>query len=139
MTDFVEMPLLPESDASDGGRFDYSVAGSVRRAFESAATRLENYVRIRRAQIDVEAGRRVEVDSGETFSTCPIPEIAGLGRTLRRWRQAFLAYFTTHRANNGGTEAINGIIELHRRLARGYRNRRNYRLRMLLAVGGLEQ
>lgn len=41
------------------------------------------------------------------------------------------------RANNGGTEAINGIIELHRRLARGYRNRENYRLRMLLAAGGL--
>ncbi len=57
----------------------------------------------------------------------------------RRWRQVFLAYFTTHRANNGGTVAINGIIERHRRLARGYRNRRNYRLRMLLAAGGLEQ
>ena len=39
--------------------------------------------------------------------------------------------------SNGGTEAINGIIELHRRLARGYRNRDNYRLRMLLAAGGL--
>ena len=50
---------------------------------------------------------------------------------------AFLAYFTTSRANNGGTEAINGIIELHRRLARGFRNRENYRLRMLLAAGGL--
>ncbi|WP_146067416.1 DUF6531 domain-containing protein [Arthrobacter sp. SX1312] len=42
MTEFVEMPLLPESDASNGGRFSYGVAGSVRRAFESAATRLEN-------------------------------------------------------------------------------------------------
>lgn len=73
----------------------------------------------------------------ESFHTCPIPEVARLGRTLRRWRQAFLAYFTTDRANNGGTEAINGIIELHRRLARGYRNFDNYRLRMLLAAGGL--
>ena len=45
---------------------------------------------------------------------------------------------TTGRANNGGTEAVNGIIELHRRLARGYRNRDNYRLRMLLAAGGLK-
>jgi transposase len=50
----------------------------------------------------------------ESFHTCPIPEIARLGRTLRAWRQQFLAYFTTGRANNGGTEAINGIIELHR-------------------------
>ena len=73
----------------------------------------------------------------DRFHTCPIPEIARLGRTLRRWRSAFLAYFTTNRANNGGTEAVNGIIELHRRLARGYRNRHNYRLRMLLAAGGL--
>jgi hypothetical protein len=74
----------------------------------------------------------------ESFHTCPIPEVARLGRTLRRWRDAFLAYFTTDRANNGGTEAVNGIIELHRRIARGYRNRDNYRLRMLLVTGGLD-
>ncbi len=72
------------------------------------------------------------------FHTCPVPEIARLGRTLRRWKDAFLAYFTTGRSNNGGTEAINGIIELHRRLARGYRNLTNYRLRLLLAAGGLK-
>ena len=51
--------------------------------------------------------------------------------------QAFLAYFTTGGANNGGTEAINGLIELHRRVARGFRNKQNYRLRMLLIGGGL--
>jgi hypothetical protein len=38
---------------------------------------------------------------------------------------------------NGGTEAINGIIELHRRIARGFRNPTNYRLRMILAAGKL--
>jgi hypothetical protein len=31
--------------------------------------------------------------------------------------KAFLAYFDTGRANNGGTEAVNGLIELHRRVA----------------------
>ena len=36
------------------------------------------------------------------------------------------------------TEAINGIIELGRRIARGYRNPTNYRLRMLLIAGGLD-
>ena len=56
--------------------------------------------------------------------------------TLRRWRAAFLAYFTTGRSSNGGTEAANGIIQLHRRLARAYRDRHNHRLRMLLAAGG---
>lgn len=88
-------------------------------------------------QKDLTERRRIAEEVIGTFHTCPIPEIARLGPTLRRWRVAFLAYFTTKRANNGGTEAINRIIELHRRLARGYRNRRNYRLRMLLAAGGL--
>ena len=72
-----------------------------------------------------------------TFPGCPIPEIARLGKTLRTWRTAFLAYFETRGASNGGTEAINGLIELHRRIARGFRNRHNYRLRMLLIGGGL--
>ena len=89
-------------------------------------------------QKDLAEGRRIAEQVVDTFHTCPIPEIARLGRTLRRWRSAFLAYFTTSRANNGGTEAINGIIELHRRLARGYRNLTNYRLRMLLVAGGLK-
>ncbi|WP_444919248.1 ISL3 family transposase [Microbacterium testaceum] len=86
---------------------------------------------------DLAEGRRIAEKVVDSFHSCPIPEIARLGRTLRRWRDAFLAYFTTSRANNGGTEAINDIIELHRRLARGFRNRDNYRLRMLLAAGGL--
>jgi len=72
-----------------------------------------------------------------SLPSCPIPEIARLGRTLRRWKDQFLAYFTTDRANNGGTEAINGIIETHRRIARGFRNPGNYRLRMILVGGGL--
>jgi transposase len=49
------------------------------------------------------------------------------------------AYFDTAGANNGGTKAINGLIELHRRIARGFKNRDNYRLRMLLVGGGLDK
>jgi len=82
-------------------------------------------------------GRKIAITALDAFPTCPIPEIARLGRTLRAWREQFLAYFTTGRANNGGTEAINGIIELHRRIARGFRNPANYRLRMILAAGRL--
>jgi transposase len=37
--------------------------------------------------------------------------------------------------SNGGTEAINGIIKLHRRVARGFPNPRNYRLRMISVTG----
>jgi transposase len=75
----------------------------------------------------------------ETFPTCPVTEIARLGRTLRQWKTAFLAYFDTGRASNGGTGAINGLIELHRRIARGFTNRDNYRLRKLLIGRGLDQ
>lgn len=56
---------------------------------------------------------------------------------MKQWRDAFLAYFDTGRANNGGTEAINELIELHQRVAHGSRNRDRYRLRMLLIGGGL--
>ncbi len=82
-------------------------------------------------------GRKIAVRVVESFPSCPIPEIARRGRTLRRWREAFLAHFDTAGASNDGTEAINGLIELHRRIARGFRNRDNYRLRMLLIGGGL--
>ena len=82
-------------------------------------------------------GRRVAEKILASFPTCPVPEIARLGRTLNQWRDAFLGYFTTSGANNGGTEAINGLIELARRVARGFRDPDNYRLRMLLIGGGL--
>ena len=73
-----------------------------------------------------------------TFVSCPIGEIARHGRTLRQWNTTYLGYFTTERPNNGGTQTINGVIELHQRIARSYRNRDNYRLRMLLLAGGLD-
>jgi transposase len=41
-----------------------------------------------------------------TFPTCPIPEVARLGRTLRAWRAQVLAYFDTDGVSDGGTEAI---------------------------------
>ena len=62
---------------------------------------------------DLRQGKKIALQVLESFHTCPVAEIARLGRTLRSWREQFLAYFTTGRANNGGTEAINGIIELH--------------------------
>ncbi|MBC9956184.1 ISL3 family transposase [Yimella sp. cx-51] len=83
------------------------------------------------------AGRRVAERILDTFTSCPIREVARLGRTLKQWRTEFLGYFDTHGASNGGTEAMNGLIELHRRIARGFHNRDNYRLRMLLIGGGL--
>ena len=83
-------------------------------------------------------GQRLAARLIKRLPACPIPEIARLGRTLRKWKDAFLAYFDTDGASNGPTEAINGIIELGRRTARGYRNPTNYQLRMPLITGGLD-
>ena len=84
------------------------------------------------------AGRATAQKILDTSASCPIPEVARLGKTLTQWRSEFLGYFETNGASNGGTEAINGLIELHRRIARGFNNRDNYRLRMLLIEGGLD-
>jgi transposase len=82
------------------------------------------------------AGRSIADKVIASFPSCPIPEVARLGRTLRAWRTQILAYFATGGVSNGGTEAINGIIEKTRRLGHGYRNFTNYRLRILLAANG---
>jgi transposase len=71
-----------------------------------------------------------------SFPSCPIPEVSRLGRTLKQWKAAILAYFDTRGASNGPTEAINDVIETTRRIARGFRNFTNYRIRCLLAAGG---
>lgn len=71
----------------------------------------------------------------EVLHTCPIPQLARLGRTLRAWRRELLAYFDTDGASNGPTEATNLVIEKNRRTAHGYRNFDNYRLRLLLHSG----
>ena len=83
-----------------------------------------------------EKGRELATRLLETLHTCPIPEVARLGRSLRQWRAEILAYFATGGVSNGGTEAINGVIEKTRRIAHGFRNFTNYRLRILLAADG---
>lgn len=81
-------------------------------------------------------GREIAIKVLDSFHTCPIPEVARLGRTLRSWRAQILAYFDTHGVSNGGTEAINLIIEKVRRLAHGFKDFDHYRLRILLAADG---
>jgi transposase len=91
--------------------------------------------------LDPAVGRRLAEDVIATFPTCPVPEIARLGRTLRAWRAHVLARFDTAltgagRVSNGGTEAVNLLIEKVRRLAHGFRTFDHYRLRILLAASG---
>jgi hypothetical protein len=49
-------------------------------------------------------GRAIATKVLESFPTCPVAKIARLGRTQRAWKKQFLAYFTTSRASNGGTQ-----------------------------------
>src|SRR5215207_6292300 len=81
-------------------------------------------------------GREIAMRVLDSFHTCPIPEVARLGRTLRAWKAQVLAYFDTSGVSNGGTEAINLIIEKVRRLAHGFKNFDHYRLRIMLAADG---
>src|SRR4029453_4013111 len=69
--------------------------------------------------------------AGERPPPAPPCQTAGaprLGRTLRAWRPQLLASFSTNGVSNGGTEAINLIIEKTRRLAHGLRNYSHSRL-----------
>jgi len=69
---------------------------------------------------------------------CPVPEIARLGRTLHTWRAEFLAHFTHTDVSNGPTESLNLKIKNTKRTARGFRNFGNYRLRLLLNHGRIQ-
>ena len=64
-------------------------------------------------------GQRLAARLIESLPACSIPEIARLGRTLRKWKDALDAYFDTDGASNGPTEAING----HYRTGRTHRQR----------------
>ena len=81
-------------------------------------------------------GREIAAKILDSFPPYPIPEVARLGRTLRAWKAQVLAYFDTSGVSNGGTEAINLIIEKVRRLAHGFRDFDHYRLRIMLAANG---
>ena len=66
-----------------------------------------------------------------------VPEVRGLGRVLKQWRHPILAWHTTG-ASNGPTEGLNSIIKKIKRIGAGFTNFRNYRTRILLAIGGCD-
>ena len=65
--------------------------------------------------------------------SCPI-EVRSLGRTLVRWRDQIAAWHRGH-VSNGPTEAANNLIKRIKRIAFGFTNFRNYRIRSLLYAG----
>jgi len=84
---------------------------------------------------DPKAGKTRAATVIAAARSCPIGEVARLGRTLTEWQTEIVAYFDTGGASNGPTEAINLLIEKIRRVGHGYRNFNNYRLRLLLHCG----
>ena len=64
-----------------------------------------------------------------------VPELHRLARTITTWQDQLLAHFTTGRASNGPTEAVNLLIKRIKRIGFGFRNFNNYRLRLLLHCG----
>jgi transposase len=62
------------------------------------------------------------------------PEIRGMARTLKQWREAILAWHTTG-YTNGPVEGLNSLIKKIKRVAAGFRSFASYRLRILLACG----
>lgn len=64
------------------------------------------------------------------------PELAALGRTLKRRMGDVLAFFDWEHSANGPIEAINGRLETLRGIATGFRNLDNHVTRSLLHTGG---
>jgi transposase len=89
------------------------------------------------ADPDKTRGRLLMTATVDSLRSCPIPELARLGRTLRDWRAELLAAFDHPGVTNGGTENTNLKVKNTKRAARGYRNFDHYRLRLLLNHGRL--
>ena len=83
---------------------------------------------------DVKAARQALARFHEWAADVDVAELHRLARTVTQWTDEILAYHQ-HRYTNGKTEAANLLIERLRRDGHGYRNFRNYRLRLLLNHG----
>ena len=66
-----------------------------------------------------------------------LPEFKVLLRTVRNWREEILNYFE-YRITNGFVEGKNNRIKTIKRMAYGYRNMDNFRMRILAANPGSE-
>ena len=90
-------------------RLDRAFSADERHVEVEVAWRCAQQLRSAYRADNLTEGRAIAEKVLASFPTCPIPEIRRLGKTLKQWRAAFLAYFETRRSSNGGTEAINGL------------------------------
>jgi transposase len=73
----------------------------------------------------------------ERIANSSLPEFKELLHTLTNWREEILNYFD-YRITNGFVEGKNNRIKTIKRMAYGYRNMDNFRLRILAANPGSE-
>lgn len=64
-----------------------------------------------------------------------LPEARRLARTVRRWEAPILAWHLTGGTSSARVEAVNLLVKKVKRVGHGFRNFRNYRLRLLLHCG----
>ena len=62
------------------------------------------------------------------------PEIQRLGKTIAKWFDKLCNYHLA-KVSNGPTEALNNLVKRIKRIAFGFRNFENYRIRALLYAG----
>lgn len=107
---------------------------------------LEDYPELRELYVYKEALHRLYRTRGkkkaaraltklcDAMAFSKLKEIKRLRRTLIKWREEVLAYFET-RLTNARTESINNLAKLVQRRAFGYKNFKNYRLKLLNTYG----
>jgi transposase len=103
----------------------------------TAAWQLKELVRDLFRATSVAHARQVFAVIDAWAATVEAPEARRLVRTLHRWEDEILAFHTTGGVTNARTEATNLGIKAIKRVGRGFRNFNNYRLRLLLACGGV--
>jgi transposase len=91
-----------------------------------------------RADGAAEAADRLEEFFADADAVDDIPELTRLARTLRRWQPEVLAYWDTDGLTNAASESVNALIKRIKRIGHGFRNKANYRLRLLLFCGGVD-
>ena len=101
------------------------------------AYRCAQQVRSAYHQTSHATGRVVDERGPRRAAVLPDPRSRPTGLDASPVATGVPGYFENDGASNGGTEAVNRLIELHRRIACGLHNRDNYCLRMLLIAGGL--
>ena len=99
------------------------------------AYRVKERLRDFYATTDPDEARRVLEDlQRHCLKKAMPPEIQRLGGTIRRWFDKLCNYHLA-KVTNGPTEALNNLIKRIKRVAYGFRNFDNYRIRALLYAG----